>query len=154
MALRGIKRMCRLEAVSSLYETNPVGPEQPLYYNAACQIETGLEPLPLLRFLKNLEQEIGRRPSPVRLGPRIIDIDILLYAGLVIEREELTIPHRGLAERAFALVPLAEIAPAEQHPLADKTVSQLLKAADMRGVRVIGSVGWDGVLAEAGTLRI
>ena len=96
MALRGLSRMTRLEAVSSLYETEPVGrpfdpaqgrPEQPPFYNAACRIETGLEPRPLLRFLQNLEQEIGRRRGTSRWEPRPIDLDILLYAERTLEEE-------------------------------------------------------------------
>src|SRR2546425_9325206 len=109
MALRGMTRMSRVKAVSALYESDPVGPEQPPYYNAVCRVETGLEPASLLRFLKGLEHEIGRRPGGSRWGPRPIDLDILLYEERVLEAEDLVIPHERLAERAFVLVPLAEI---------------------------------------------
>src|SRR5438128_2829803 len=118
MALSGLTRMARVEAVSSLYETAPVGSEeeQPTFYNAVCRIETGLEPESLLRFLKTLEREIGRRPGTERWGPRPIDLDILLYEERIIEGEELDVPHPRLAERAFVLVALAEIAPDTIYP--------------------------------------
>jgi len=111
MALRGLTRMARVESVSSLYESEAVGPEQPPFYNAVCRIETGLEPESLLRFLKTLEHEIGRRPGGERWGPRPIDIDILLYDGLTAASPELTIPHPRMTERRFVLVSLLEIAP-------------------------------------------
>ena len=164
MALRGLTRMARLEAVSSLYETDPVGgpfdfaqgrPEQPPFYNTACRLDTGLEPRPLLRFLQGLEQEIGRRPGATRWGPRPIDLDILLYEERVLEDEGLVIPHPRLAERAFVLVPLAEIAPQTRHPSLGKTVAELLAAVGEEGVRRIAGVGWDGVAgAEGETVRL
>src|SRR4030042_5181982 len=78
-ALRGMWRMGRLAAVSALYETEPQGGlAQPSFYNAACRLETGLEPRPLLRFLPGLERELGRRPGGERWAPRPIDLDILM----------------------------------------------------------------------------
>ena len=80
MALRLLEPLCRVEAVSALYETAPVGVEdQPPFYNAACRVATGLEPEALLRFLQRVEFEVGRRPGGPRWGPRPIDLDILLY---------------------------------------------------------------------------
>ncbi|MBI2912877.1 MAG: 2-amino-4-hydroxy-6-hydroxymethyldihydropteridine diphosphokinase [Chloroflexi bacterium] len=156
MALRGLTRMARLEAVSSLYETDPVGiPDQPPFYNAACRIETGLEPRSLLRFLQNLEREIGRRSGGPRGGPRPIDIDILLYEERVIDEEGLTVPHPRLPERAFVLAPLAEIAADARHPSLGKTVAELRVAAGGEGVRLIADRGWDGVMgAEGETVRL
>jgi 2-amino-4-hydroxy-6-hydroxymethyldihydropteridine diphosphokinase len=144
-ALRGLWRMGRVEAVSSLYETQPLGPEQPAFLNAACRFETGLEPRPLLRFLQGLEHELGRRPGGERWGPRPIDLDVLLYEDRVIDEGDLTVPHPRLAERAFVLAPLAEIAPAVKHPVAGKTVAQLQKAAGEEGVRRVADAGWDGL---------
>ncbi|MDO8615227.1 MAG: 2-amino-4-hydroxy-6-hydroxymethyldihydropteridine diphosphokinase [Dehalococcoidia bacterium] len=146
LALQGITRMARVQAVSSLYETDPeAATPQPPYYNAVCRIETGLQPRSLLRFLKGLEHEIGRRPGGERWGPRPIDLDVLLYADAVVESDELTVPHPRLAERAFVLVPLAEIAPGLRHPVLGKTIAALRRAAGAAGVRKIAPPGWDGV---------
>jgi 2-amino-4-hydroxy-6-hydroxymethyldihydropteridine diphosphokinase len=159
MALRGITRMARVEAVSSLYESEPdvpgwEGPPQPPYYNAVCRIETGLEPLPLLRFLKALEEEIGRRPAAQRFAPRPIDLDLLLYEGRVIEGEGLTVPHPRMAERAFVLQPLAEIAPEVRHPLSGETAASMAKAAGDKGLRAIAGPGWDGVVGSEQDVRL
>lgn len=155
-ALRGLTRMGRVEAVSALYESEPVGgpSQQPAFYNAACRWQTGLEPRPLLRFLKNLEQEIGRRPGGLAWGPRPIDLDILLYEERVVEEEGLVIPHPRLAERAFALTPLADIAPEVVHPLLGRTVAALLAAVGQEGVRRIAEAGWDGVAGTAPPVRL
>jgi 2-amino-4-hydroxy-6-hydroxymethyldihydropteridine diphosphokinase len=146
--------MGRVEAVSSLYETEPVGgpfdsaqdrPEQPPFLNAVCRFETGLEPRPLLRFLKGLEHELGRRPGGEQWGPRPIDLDLLLYEGRLVDEEGLVVPHPRLAERPFVLAPLAEIAAGVPHPAAGKSVAQLLKAAGEHGVRRVAGTGWEGL---------
>ena len=145
-ALRALWRMGRVEAVSSLYETGPVGgPEQPPFLNAACRFETGLEPRPLLRFLKGLEHELGRRPGGEQWGPRPIDLDILLYDDRLLDEEGLVVPHPRLAERPFVLAPLAEIAAGVPHPAAGKSVAQLLKAAGEHGVQCVAGAGWEGL---------
>jgi 2-amino-4-hydroxy-6-hydroxymethyldihydropteridine diphosphokinase len=156
MALRGLTRMARVEAVSSLYETDPVGAvqDQPAFYNAVCRIETGLEPESLLRFLRSLEHEIGRRPGGPIGGPRPIDLDILLYEDRVLESEDLTIPHPRLAERAFVLVPLSDIGPDARHPQRDETIGELAKEVGKGGVRRIKDAGWDGVVGSEGRVRI
>lgn len=156
MALRGLTRMARLEAVSSLYETEPLGgPEQPPFYNAACRIDTGLEPRPLLRFLQTLEREIGRRPAAAPWAPRPIDLDILLYEERVLVEEGLVIPHPRLAERAFMLAPLAEIAAEVRHAVLGRTMGELLAAVGEQGVRQVAAAGWDGAAgAAAKTLRL
>jgi 7,8-dihydro-6-hydroxymethylpterin-pyrophosphokinase len=128
--------------------------DQPACYNAACRIETGLEPESLLRFLKPIEHEIGRRPGGPPGGPRPIDLDILLYDDRTHESQDLTIPHPRLAERAFVLVPLAEIAPEVRHPQLGETISALEKAVDASGVRRIKAVGWDGVVGREGRVRL
>ncbi len=150
MALWGLARLARLEAVSSLYKTEPVGgpARQPPFYNAACRIETGLEPRPLLRFLQNLEWEIGRRPGGSAWGPRPIDLDILLYDEEIVAEEGLVIPHPRLAERAFVLVPLAEIAAQVRHPVLGKSIGELLAAAEPRGVCRIAAADWAGALPQ------
>jgi 2-amino-4-hydroxy-6-hydroxymethyldihydropteridine diphosphokinase len=145
-ALRGLWRMGRVEAVSALYETEPAGgPSQPSFYNAACRLETGLEPRPLLRFLQGLEHELGRRASGEPWGPRPIDLDILLYEDRVVEEEGLVIPHPRLTKRPFVLVPLAEIAAEVRVPGHRRTVAELLAAAGTEGVRPVADVGWDGL---------
>lgn len=98
-------------AVSSLYETAPVGvTDQPPFVNAAARIRTTLTPEGLLRAVLHLENEMGRART-LRWGPRVIDIDILAFGDQRISSPALTVPHPRLRERAFALVPLAEIAP-------------------------------------------
>lgn len=156
MALRGLTRMARVEAVSSLYETDPIGSvrDQPAFYNAACRIECGLEPLPLLRFLKSLEHEIGRRPGGPSGGPRPIDLDLLLYEDRILQSEELTVPHPRMHERAFVLVPLAEIAPSAVNPARNETVAKLAEVVGNEGVRLIKDAGWDGVAGRDERVRL
>lgn len=141
MALRYLEPLARASTVSSIYRTTAEGVEnQPAFYNAAAEIVTGLEPASLLRHLKNIEYEIGRRPGP-RWGPRPIDLDLLLYDDQVIQSDLLTLPHPRMAERAFVLVPLAEIAPDLRHPALPGAVGELAKAADTAGVERIEMTG-------------
>jgi 2-amino-4-hydroxy-6-hydroxymethyldihydropteridine diphosphokinase len=149
MALGAMTRMLRVTAVSSLYETDPVGSTpQPPFYNAACAIDAGLDPLPLLRFLHSIEEEVGRRPGAGHQGPRPIDIDILLYGDVTLDDPQLTIPHPRLHQRAFVLVPLAEIATGVKHPLLGQTIAELASGMGATGVRRIAGAGWDGVAGQ------
>jgi GTP cyclohydrolase-4 len=133
-AMQHIRARAAIEQISACYETRPVGYlEQPDFLNLACAITTELSPHELLRFLKQVERRMGREPS-FRNAPRPIDIDILFYDDLVLESEALTIPHPRLNERAFVLVPLAEIAAALLHPSLNLTVAELLQRVDRAGV--------------------
>jgi 2-amino-4-hydroxy-6-hydroxymethyldihydropteridine diphosphokinase len=155
MALRAMTRMAHVQAVSALYESEPEGgAEQPAYYNAVCRIETGLEPLPLLRFLKGLEHEIGRRPTAEPAGPRPIDLDILLFDDSLVESDDLTVPHPRMAGRAFVLQPLAELAPDVSVPGTSGTVSALAKTAGITGIKRIAEPGWDGVAGAEQRMRL
>jgi len=100
-----------------LAETEPWGPvQQPAFLNAIAEVKTCLLPHPLLRCLKDWERQLGRNPEVERWGPRVIDLDILLYENVVIETPELTIPHPHLTDRPFVLQQLAELDPGLVHP--------------------------------------
>jgi 2-amino-4-hydroxy-6-hydroxymethyldihydropteridine diphosphokinase len=154
MALRGLTRMARVEAVSSLYRSWPEGPRQPDYYNAACRIETGLEPLPLLRFLQALEHEIGRRPATGAAQPRPIDLDLLLYDDATIDEPQLTVPHPRMTGRAFVMRPLAEIEPEAGHPSWEKSAAAIAAKLDEGGLTVVSGPGWDGVVEAPQDVRL
>jgi 2-amino-4-hydroxy-6-hydroxymethyldihydropteridine diphosphokinase len=119
-------RVGPVRAVSSAYETEPVGiTDQPLFLNAVCSVETGLEPERLLETLLEIESEQGRVRT-VKDGPRTLDLDLLLYEDLVIDEPGLQVPHPRMGERAFVLVPLAEIAPELIHPVSRLMVREML----------------------------
>lgn len=123
----------RITERSSVYQTQPVGPQnQPLYFNMALGGWTDLAAADLLDFVKGIETRVGRRPS-YRWGPRVIDIDILVMGDEMVQSPDLTIPHEEMMRRAFVLVPLAEIAPNLLPPGADRTIGEMAASAEGRG---------------------
>ena len=141
-ALELMSKHLVIEQISPIYETEPVGYEpQPLFLNAACRISTGLSPEKLLRLAKKIEAKLGRTSSFPN-APRPIDIDIIFYGNEILNDKELTVPHPRLTERAFVLVPLAEIAPDLVHPVNGKTIRELLDdLGNVTGVRKWADAG-------------
>jgi 2-amino-4-hydroxy-6-hydroxymethyldihydropteridine diphosphokinase len=132
-ALRRLEALGRVVAVSSFHDTDPVGYEdQPRFLNAAALLETELSPLDLLHGLLAIEHAMGRdRENAPPKGPRVIDLDLLLFGDVVLQTPELTLPHPVMHERRFVLAPLAEIAPEMQHPERHRGIAELL--ADLPG---------------------
>lgn len=121
----------RLVQVSSLYASAPIDAGGPDYLNAVAQLATGLAPLALLDALQSIEQAAGRE-RPWRNAPRTLDLDLLAYGSLVLATERLTLPHPRMGERAFVLLPLAEIAPEAV------TDAQLRAVGDQRIEKIVG----------------
>lgn len=123
-----------LQAQSSWYQTTPVGPPQPDYINGCAVLETKLTPQEVLERLQNIESQFGRVRQE-RWGPRTLDLDFLLFDDLILQTPTLQLPHPRMRERAFVLVPLAEIAPDWIEPVSGKAIAQLVQGVDCSGVR-------------------
>jgi 2-amino-4-hydroxy-6-hydroxymethyldihydropteridine diphosphokinase len=124
-----ISERIKIDKASPVYETEPVSEiKQPRYLNMVVRTHTSLSPLGLLITLKSIELKMGRVPDPRPNAPRIIDIDILIFGDKIVNTEQLTIPHARLHERAFALMPFADIAPEVVHPVLHKTIKELCDA--------------------------
>jgi 2-amino-4-hydroxy-6-hydroxymethyldihydropteridine diphosphokinase len=120
----------RVAAVSSLYETEPVEfTEQPWFLNCAVALETAQAPQQLIASILNIEEAMGRQRIQKK-GPRIIDIDILLFGDTILDSPQVTIPHPAMPQRRFVLEPLAEIAPEICHPVLNKTIRELRDALE------------------------
>jgi 2-amino-4-hydroxy-6-hydroxymethyldihydropteridine diphosphokinase len=120
---------------SSIYETAPRDVlDQPFFLNQVLEVQTDLFPRQLFERAKQVERKMGRVRSQPK-GPRLIDVDILLYGDAVVHAEGLDIPHVAIAERRFVLEPLSELAPDLRHPVIKKTVRQLLNTVGDQGVR-------------------
>ena len=116
-AIEQLGKELTVEAVSSLYETSPVGgPPQRSFVNAVVRVQTELDARELLTLCKGIEKRMGRETSEMRWGPRVIDLDVLLFDDLKISEPDLEIPHPRMNERRFVLVPLLEIDPAAVDP--------------------------------------
>jgi 2-amino-4-hydroxy-6-hydroxymethyldihydropteridine diphosphokinase len=115
-ALAALRAVARVEATSRVYETAPVGPPQPRYLNAAALVVWEGTPESLLEALLAIEASLGRVRGEERLGPRTIDLDVLWIEGTAVETSTLTVPHPRLVERAFALLPMLEVAPDAADP--------------------------------------
>jgi 2-amino-4-hydroxy-6-hydroxymethyldihydropteridine diphosphokinase len=135
-ALNNLSPQMAVKNKSSVYETPPWGfTEQAPFLNQVIMVNTYLEPQALLGHLKRLEVALGRVPG-FENGPRLIDIDILFYDDLMIETHTLAIPHPRLHERAFVLVPLAEIAPDLVHPVLGRPIHELLDEVDRSDIKL------------------
>lgn len=135
-ALKELESIMQVEERSPIYETPPWGlVDQPDFLNQVVRGETELSPVELIKALKEIEAEMGRVPT-IRYGPRLIDLDLLLYDDLVFETEKLSIPHPRMRGRAFVLVPLADLAPEIIHPVYGETVIEMLAEVDPAGIHV------------------
>lgn len=136
LALAGVQIL----RVSSYYKTEPVDfRAQAWFVNCVAEADSDFMPLRLLKVCKAAERHVGRRPG-VSKGPRVVDIDILLYENAVVHSLELAVPHQRMAERRFVLTPLAELAPETRHPVSLVTIREMLHAtSDRSHVIRIGS---------------
>jgi 2-amino-4-hydroxy-6-hydroxymethyldihydropteridine diphosphokinase len=133
----GLPPLAKVLSESNIYETPPWGFEdQPAFYNQVILVSTYLAPTELLKSLKDMEVRLGRQPT-FRNGPRLIDIDILLYDDLIHHSPGLTIPHPRIQERAFVLIPLADLAPDLHHPVSGLTIRELLAQVDASQIKLV-----------------
>lgn len=133
-AIAALTPQMDVRAKSQVYETPPWGYEdQPKFLNQVIKATTYLDPEPLLKHLKRLEVALGRKAS-IPNGPRLIDLDILFFDDLVVNKSSLIIPHPRLHERAFVLLPLMDLAPDMVHPVRRQSVRDMAALCDTEGI--------------------
>ena len=133
-AVAALSPQMDVKGKSHVYETPPWGYEdQPRFLNQVLKTQTYLQPEQLLKHIKRLEVALGRKAT-FRNGPRVIDIDILMYDELVLNTSILTLPHPHMHERGFVLLPMMDIAPDLVHPLSGKSVREMLVACNLGGI--------------------
>jgi len=133
-AIAALTPQMEVRAKSGVYETPPWGFEdQPKFLNQVIKVNTYLDPEPLLKHLKRLEVALGRQESFPN-GPRLIDMDILFYNDLVVNKPSIVVPHPRLHERGFVLLPLMDIAPGLVHPVTQKSVREMVEQLNVRGI--------------------
>lgn len=136
-AIASLPPQMDVKAKSHVYETPPWGYEdQPRFLNQVLKAQTYLQPEQLLKHIKRLEVALGRKAT-FRNGPRMIDIDILMYDDLVLNTSILTLPHPHMHERGFVLLPMMDIAPDVVHPLTGKSVREMLVSCNLGGIKQV-----------------
>ncbi len=150
-AVAAFARELRVLGRSSVWRSEPLGPPQPDFLNAAVLVESPSHPGAVLALCRELEAAAGRdRSRRSRLGPRPLDLDLLIAPRLVIESGALTLPHPRLAERRFALAPAAELAPEWLHPRAHRTIAALAASPSVASQRCVAEVPPNGWGVRAG----
>jgi 2-amino-4-hydroxy-6-hydroxymethyldihydropteridine diphosphokinase len=143
-AVERLSKLGTVSAVSSFYETEPVEvTSQPYFLNCAVELQTSLMPKQLLARLNAIEFEMGRKRIMAK-GPRVIDIDILMFQRSIVDTPQLVIPHPAMHERRFVLEPLAEIAPELRHPVFHRSIRELRDALPIKGQSVKKVAGATG----------
>ncbi len=136
-AIASLPPQLDVKARSHVYETPPWGYEdQPRFLNQVLKTQTYLQPEPLLKHIKRLEVALGRKAT-FQNGPRLIDIDILMYDDVVLNTPILTLPHPRMHERGFVLLPMMDIAPDLVHPLMRKSVREMLISTNLGGIKQV-----------------
>jgi 2-amino-4-hydroxy-6-hydroxymethyldihydropteridine diphosphokinase len=134
-AINILSKYVEIIKVSNIYETEPWGyTKQDTFLNACVLINTELEPYELLKICKNIEKELKRKQR-FKWGPREIDLDIIFYGNLVLEKEDLNIPHKYMFERDFVIVPLNDISPDWKHPIYNKTINERYNEIDKSKIK-------------------
>ncbi|PTM16466.1 MAG: 2-amino-4-hydroxy-6-hydroxymethyldihydropteridine diphosphokinase [Bacteroidetes bacterium] len=120
---------------SSVWESEPIGPSEHLFYNAAASIQTNLSPQQLFEACKTIEKDAGREPGRIRWAARVLDLDIIQYGNLVIHTESLIIPHREYQNRLFVLLPVQEISPGFKDPVTETPIGNLIRKCPEMKIR-------------------